>query len=114
MNLKIGVSVCAILVFGIMAFTSLTTTAQETGDATLTAPLLRYLPTAADLSYNAPQAAGDVAEIDIAAVGTALQYTGVVLNGDGANPNATHLFSFHTLHVTPVTMAARSVWVSSP
>jgi hypothetical protein len=92
MNLKIGVSVCAILVFGIMAFTSLTTTAQETGDATLTAPLLRYLPTAADLSYNAPQAAGDVAEIDIAAVGTALQYTGVVLNGDGANPNATHLF----------------------
>ena len=35
---------------------------------------------------------GNVAEIDVEAVGGSLQYIGVVLNGDGANAGAPHVF----------------------
>jgi choice-of-anchor C domain-containing protein len=36
---------------------------------------------------------GDVAEADVQAVGSNLQYTGLVLGGDGANANAPHVFT---------------------
>jgi hypothetical protein len=49
------------------------------------------VPTASDLAYVG-LAAGDVAEADVQANGTALQYTGLVLNGNGTNANAPHPF----------------------
>ncbi len=60
-------------------------------DATLGYTPELYQPTAEDLAY-AGVTAGDVAEIDVRAVGTGIQYTGVVLNGDGVNPDAPHPF----------------------
>ena len=60
-------------------------------DATLDNVPEMYVPTAKDLAYNGVTA-GDVAEGDIRTVGTSLQYTGLVLNGDGVNPDAPHPF----------------------
>jgi hypothetical protein len=48
-------------------------------DPTLSRVLPKYVPTAADLAYQGTTA-GDVAEADVFAVGTALQYTGLVLD----------------------------------
>jgi len=64
---------------------------QTARDATLTADPAVYVPTARDLAYNGVNA-GDVAQVDIQSIGADLGFAGVVLNSDGVNPNAPHLF----------------------
>src|SRR5207249_8494474 len=60
-------------------------------DPTVTRPPLRYVRGPTDAAYFG-MAAGDVAEADIQAVGGDLQYTGLVLNGDGSDRNAPYPF----------------------
>ena len=60
--------------------------AQTAVDHTLSSTPHPYALRLADLAYKGTST-GDVAEADVEAVGTSLQYTGVVLNGDGVNPN---------------------------
>lgn len=50
-----------------------------------------YIPTYRDLAYNTASA-GDAAVADVKVVGTALQYTGVVLNGNGIDTNSSFPF----------------------
>src|SRR5579864_8227394 len=77
----------------VVAVTGLTTSLAATGpfDATQSKALPRYVPTAADLAYQGTTV-GDVAEADVYAVGTALQYSGLVLDGDGVNANGSFPF----------------------
>lgn len=90
MKRKVFVSTLVVLVLALMALTAVFA-ADKPVDATLSAAPTMYVPTAADLAYSGVTA-GDVAEGDIQAVGTSLQYTGLVLNGDGVNPAAPHPF----------------------
>ncbi len=90
MKKKVFVSTLVVLVLALVALTAVFA-ADKPADATLSAAPTMYVPTAADLAYSGVTA-GDVAEGDIQAVGTSLQYTGLVLNGDGVNPNAAHPF----------------------
>ncbi len=50
-------------------------------DLTLSKTPVMYRPTADDLAYpKGIESTGDVAEVDVAVVGTALQYSGVVID----------------------------------
>lgn len=81
----------AVLLTLTAAFAADRSAAPTVVDATLGYVPEMYVPTAKDLAYNGVTA-GDVAAGDIRAVGTSLQYTGLVLNGDGVNPDAPHPF----------------------
>lgn len=61
-------------------------------DATLSKAPALYSPGADFLAQPLRAFGGDIAEIDVQSVGTSLQYIGVVLNGDGVNPNLAHPF----------------------
>ena len=60
-------------------------------DATVTHVVQQYVPTPADLAYTG-QGSGDMAIANVHVVGDELQYTGLVLNGDGVNADAPHPF----------------------
>jgi hypothetical protein len=90
MRLKISVSVLAFLVLALTAF-SVMRAEDTSSDPTVTGAVVNYVPNAKDLAYIGPTA-GDTAEIDVQNSGTALDYIGVVLNGDGANANGAHPF----------------------
>jgi hypothetical protein len=83
---KVSVSVVAVLVLSLAAL-NMTLKAEGDIDRTLSQPAIMYVPTAADLAYVGTNA-GDIAEGDVAVGGSALQYTGVSLNGDGVNATA--------------------------
>lgn len=95
MNKKLVVSSFIVLLAVLLTLTAVfaadSPAAPTAVDATLSYVPEMYVPTAKDLAYNGVTA-GDVAEGDVQAVGTSLQYTGLVLNGDGVNPNAPHPF----------------------
>lgn len=94
MNKKLVVSSFIVLLAVLLTLTAAFAAdrpAAPTVDATLGYVPEMYVPTAKDLAYNGVTA-GDVAAGDIRAVGTSLQYTGLVLNGDGVNPDAPHPF----------------------
>ena len=95
MNKKFVVSsfivLLAVLLTLTAAFAADKQAAPTVVDATLGYVPEMYVPTAKDLAYNGVTA-GDVAAGDIRAVGTSLQYTGLVLNGDGVDPNLAHPF----------------------
>ena len=93
MNRKLVVSTLVVVLAVLLTLTAAFAADKPAAvvDATLGYVPEMYVPTAADLAYNGVTA-GDVAEADIRAVGTSLQYTGLVLNGDGSNPNAAHPF----------------------
>lgn len=90
MKKKVFVSTLVVLVLALAALTA-AFAADKPADATLSAAPTMYAPTAADLAYSGVTA-GDVAAGDIRAVGTSLQYTGLVLNGNGTDPNGAHPF----------------------
>src|SRR5205809_7764347 len=90
MKAKVLVLASAIFIFALTGFKSMSA-AEGVADLTLSKPVARYIPTFRDLTYNAVTA-GDAAEADVEAVGTELQYTGLVLNGNGVDPNALHPF----------------------
>ena len=79
-----------VLVLAVIALTK-SFAATAPFDPTQSKALPRYVPTAADLAYQGTTV-GDVAEADVYAVGTALQYTGLVLDGDGVNANGSFPF----------------------
>lgn len=95
MNKKFVVSsfivLLAVLLTLTAAFAADRSAAPTVVDATLGYVPEMYVPTAKDLAYNGVTA-GDVAAGDVRAVGTSLQYTGLVLNGDGVDPNLAHPF----------------------
>src|SRR5262245_61396473 len=90
MKVKLFVIAFAVLILTLSALTGVSA-AETPADLTLSTAVPAYTPKLADLLYVGTNA-GDVAEADVAAVGTALQYSGLILDGDGANPNAAHPF----------------------
>ncbi|MCA9940618.1 MAG: hypothetical protein KC418_18400 [Anaerolineales bacterium] len=90
MNKKVFASTVIVLALVLVALTA-AFAADKPVDATVSAAPTMYVQTPADLAY-AGITAGDVAEGDVQAMGTSLQYTGVILNGDGINPDGAHPF----------------------
>src|SRR5262249_7959962 len=66
-------------------------TAEKPSDPTVATAPVKYVPKLTDLSYTGVNA-GDAADADFQALGTDVAYMGLVLNGDGVNPSAPHLF----------------------
>jgi hypothetical protein len=66
-------------------------TSENPVDLTRSTPPVRYVPTPADLAYTGTTA-GDAASGDIQSLGSDVAYIGLVLNSDGVNQNAPHLF----------------------
>lgn len=94
MNKKFFVSALVVVLAMLLTLTAVFAADQPAApavDATLGYVPEMYVPTAKDLAYSGVTA-GDVAEADIRAVGTSLQYTGLVLNGDGVNATSPHPF----------------------
>lgn len=94
MNKKFVVSALVVVLAMLLTLTAVFAADQpaiSAVDATLGYAPEMYAPTAKDLAYSGVTA-GDVAEADIRAVGTSLQYTGLVLNGDGVNAGSPHPF----------------------
>lgn len=90
MRTRIFVSGIAVVVIAAISLTA-SFAANRPIDATLSTALPTYKPTPADLA-NASVTAGDTAAAIVYSVGTALQYTGLVLDGDGVNPDGAHPF----------------------
>ncbi len=92
-NLKrLHVFVFAVAVLGFVVVASASSFAANTpADATVSRAPLKHVPTAADLAHTGTSV-GDVAEADVYAVGTSLQYTGLVLDGDGVHADSPHPF----------------------
>jgi hypothetical protein len=91
MQVNVVVLRIAALAIAPIAFTASYAAAATPVDATLTHALRKYTPTPADLGYNIPSP-GNLAIVNVGVSGTALQYTGVVLDGDGVNANGAFPF----------------------